>query len=109
MHEHGCVVYYVKCFGKSQGITSKVILILVDDLLEFFAIEVLFSHWIEDTMAVIDRLTVGPVILVGSGLGAWLSLLAAQAIAQREEEEMAAKSAPQTTFPSKLHGLGMYV
>ena len=39
----------------------------------------LFSHWIEDTLTVIDGLN-GPVILVGSGKGAWISLLAAQSL-----------------------------
>ena len=65
----------------------------------------------------IDRLTEGSVILVGSGMGAWISLVAAQFIAYREEvaEELAAKvgeakPAPQIFFPSdsKLHSLGMH-
>ena len=65
----------------------------------------------------IDRLTEGSVILVGSGMGAWISLVAAQFIAYREDvaEELAAKvgetkPAPQIFFPSdsKLHSLGMH-
>ena len=75
----------------------------------------LFSHWIEDTLLGIDRLTEGSVILVGSERGAWLSLLAAQLIASREEvnrnlaaKELTANSALQTTFRSKLHSLSMY-
>ena len=77
----------------------------------------MFSHWIENTLKVIDQLTVGPIILVGSGMGAWISLVVAQFIAYREEvaEELAAKvgeakPAPQIFFPSdsKLHSLGMH-
>ena len=79
--------------------------------------KVLFSHWIENTLKVIDQLTVGPIILVGSGMGAWISLVVAQFIAYREEvesnsiaEELETKPALQTLFPSKskLHSLGMY-
>ncbi len=35
------------------------------------------SRWAEDAVAVIDQLTEGPVVLVGSSLGGWIALLAA--------------------------------
>lgn len=37
------------------------------------------SRWAEDTLAVIDHLTTGPLILVGSSMGGWVSLLSARA------------------------------
>ena len=84
----------------------------------------MFSHWVEDAITVIDKLTVGPVILVGSTMGAWISLLAAQEIAEKEDkkkkliaEELRAngtheneitESAINFILNPKILGLGMY-
>ena len=41
------------------------------------------TRWREDALAVIDQLTEGPVVLVGSSMGGWLSLLVAAARPER--------------------------
>ena len=39
--------------------------------------------WFKDALDIIDRVVVGDVILVGSSLGGWISLLTAQALPER--------------------------
>jgi pimeloyl-ACP methyl ester carboxylesterase len=41
------------------------------------------TRWREDALAVIDRLTAGPLVLVGSSMGGWLACLAAMARPKR--------------------------
>lgn len=52
------------------------------------------GRWREDLLAVIDALTEGPVVLVGSSMGGWVSTLAALARPQRLSALVLAAPAP---------------
>lgn len=41
------------------------------------------SRWLGDTVAVLERLTDGPLVLVGSSMGGWLTLRAAEELPDR--------------------------
>lgn len=47
------------------------------------------SQWLEEALAVFDRTTRGPQILVGSSMGGWITLLLARALAARGEKRLA--------------------
>lgn len=55
------------------------------------------GRWAEDAVAVLDRLTHGPQILVGSSMGGWLMLLAARARAARVQALVGIAAAPDFT------------
>lgn len=55
------------------------------------------SRWRNDALAVIDQLTKGPLILVGSSMGGWISLLVAMARAERIAGIMLIAPAPDFT------------
>jgi len=55
------------------------------------------GRWAEDAIAVIDELTEGPQILIGSSLGGWLMLLAALARPQQTHALIGIAPAPDAT------------
>ena len=55
------------------------------------------SLWLQDTLAVIDALTEGPQILVGSSMGAWLMVLAALRRSERIQALVGIGAAPDFT------------
>jgi pimeloyl-ACP methyl ester carboxylesterase len=58
------------------------------------------SAWLEDTLAVVDGLSEGPLVLVGSSMGGWLALLAARARPNRVKGLVLI--APATDFVTRL-------
>ncbi|MFA4994679.1 MAG: alpha/beta hydrolase [Bdellovibrionales bacterium] len=53
--------------------------------------------WLEDTLAVFDKLTEGPQIVVGSSMGGWMGLLLAQARPTRVKAFIGVAAAPDFT------------
>jgi pimeloyl-ACP methyl ester carboxylesterase len=58
------------------------------------------SRWREDSLAVIDELTSGPLVLVGSSMGGWLACLVA--LARRSRVQAMVLIAPAADFTAKL-------
>mgnify|MGYP003575965685 CR=1 FL=1 len=55
------------------------------------------ASWRDDALAVIDTVTIGPVILVGSSMGGWIMLLAALARPERVAAMIGIAAAPDFT------------
>jgi len=55
------------------------------------------SRWTDDALALIDRLTQGPLVLVGSSMGGWIALLAALARPVRIAGLIGVAAAPDFT------------
>lgn len=53
--------------------------------------------WLEDALAVIDKASDGPLVLIGSSMGGWLALLAARARPERVKGLMLIAPAPDFT------------
>jgi len=63
------------------------------------------GRWREDALAVIDQLTEGPLVLIGSSMGAWISCLVA--LARPERIRAMVLIAPAADFTSALMEAGM--
>ena len=55
------------------------------------------GHWKDDALAVIDQLTSGPLILIGSSMGGWIMLLAALVRKERLHSLVGIAAAPDFT------------
>ena len=63
------------------------------------------GDWSDDAIAVLDELTKGPQVLVGSSMGGWISLLCARARPKRVAGLVGVASAPDFTEDSIWNGL----
>ncbi len=62
------------------------------------------GEWAADALAVLDQLTDGPQVIVGSSMGGWMSLLVARARAERVKGLVGIASAPDFTEDSMWNG-----
>ncbi|TAJ24542.1 MAG: alpha/beta hydrolase, partial [Reyranella sp.] len=62
------------------------------------------GRWLDDSLAAIDQLTTGKLVLVGSSMGGWLSLLAARARPERLAGLVLIAAAPDFTERMLLKG-----
>ena len=62
------------------------------------------GDWAADAMATIGALTEGPLVLVGSSMGGWISLLAARAMPERIAALVTIAAAPDFTEDSMWAG-----
>lgn len=62
------------------------------------------GEWAQDALAVLDQLTDGPQVLVGSSMGGWMSLLVARARADRVKGLVGIAAAPDFTEDSTWNG-----
>lgn len=63
------------------------------------------DRWTEDARLIVERLTDGPVVLVGSSMGGWIALHLAQRMPERVVAVMGIAAAPDFTewgFPDRL-------
>ena len=63
------------------------------------------GDWFEDAMAVVQALTVGPQVLVGSSMGGWIALLLARALPERVAGLVGVAAAPDFTEDSMWAGV----
>lgn len=70
-----------------------------------FATAGTIGRWRSDALAVVDRLTEGPLVLVGSSMGGWLACLAA--LARPERMAGLVLIAPAADFTEKLMRPGL--
>jgi pimeloyl-ACP methyl ester carboxylesterase len=63
------------------------------------------GRWLDDSLAAIDALTGGPLVLVGSSMGGWLALLAGLARRERLAGLVLIAAAPDFTERMLLQGL----
>ena len=59
--------------------------------------ELVLSNWLDDALAVFDRLTAGPQLLVGSSMGGWIAALLALARLERTAGALFIAPAPDFT------------
>lgn len=81
-HRRGCLLLDYSGCGQSSGDFADGTL----------------SRWRDEVVALIDEHVEGPILLVGSSMGAWLMLLVAQALANRLAGIIGIASAPDFTM-----------
>lgn len=63
------------------------------------------GRWLDDSLAVVDTLTAGPLVLIGSSMGGWLSLLVARQRPRRIAGWIGIAAAPDFTEDLMLQTL----